>query len=277
MASEIGEPGAIAFDVRSWKRPNRARDRRQSQILFTGYLSPESGNRVVLIPTQIDCLTLLAKSQKGKTRDAGWCMVVLRRPLTPTLSPFPRGEGVVEPHMLPLSPHRGERAGVRGESGFPPSNSAWNLSNGTGNPERRPAHLGGLPLSLLRWKLSRPHELSDKASNGLLPFLYFLILNAVTTHHSEVAFLRIQQVIDKYYQDQFGLSADQAWRLAEDLVYVESKSFGWVSNGMDGFLVFGLLFTAGRWVWVAQRQGSRNKRGVRPVPTCSPGTESAPE
>jgi hypothetical protein len=110
-----------------------------------------------------------------------------------------------------------------------------------------------LALSLLRWQISRPHQSVTTASDGLLPFLYFVILNAATTNYSNLALLHVQRTIDKYYQNQFGLSFEQARKLSEDLVFIQSQSLVAASNGIGYFLVFGLLFTAARWLWLAKK------------------------
>jgi hypothetical protein len=110
-----------------------------------------------------------------------------------------------------------------------------------------------LALSLLRWQISRPHQSVNTVSDGLLPFLYFVILKAATTNYSNLALLRVQGTIDKYYQNQFGLSFEQARKLSEDLVFIQSQSLVAASNGICYFLVFGLLFTAARWLWLAKK------------------------
>jgi hypothetical protein len=109
-------------------------------------------------------------------------------------------------------------------------------------------------LSLLRLKLTKPDALSQGPNDGLLTFLFFLIVAVASSGSSESACLYIHRAVEgRAYEEWVGLNSDQTRRLAIDLAYPLRQRSRTVVGLHEGVLAVGLILSAARWVWIASR------------------------
>ena len=103
-------------------------------------------------------------------------------------------------------------------------------------------------ISLIRWRLVKSDECIHKHRNGILWFMFFVILIALTHNYHQMLSRQVYNAL-ALYKDRFQLNEQEVARLALDLVYVRTKTAIHIDKAFNIFISLGFLLTACRWIW----------------------------